>query len=80
MYNNFKDFNLLSLKFEILSKNHLPILFIFEKVQKNLDYIKVIIYSYDKSTMQKQEQIIYNGINFQEMINNIGVYINEKEN
>lgn len=77
LYNNFIELNLLSLQFEILDKNHFPILLIFEKVSE-VNYLKVIKKHYNKETMEKLETIIYEGLNIDKLLEIMEEY-NEKE-
>lgn len=73
LYNNFIEMNLISLKFELLDKNHFPILFIFEKVQEGLTYFKVVKQYYNKNNMKKIEDVVYSGTDINKLIKNIEV-------
>ena len=73
LYNNFIEMNLISLKFEFLDKEHFPILFIFEKVQEELTYFKVVKQYYNKNNMKKIEDIVYSGTDINKLIEKIEV-------
>lgn len=73
LYNNFIEMNLISLKFELLDKEHFPILFIFEKVQEELTYFKVVKQYYNKNNMKKIEDIVYSGTDINKLIEKIEV-------